>query len=126
MLVNGYRGEVAIRIGGKDRVLRFGWSGIALLQQELGQDFDVKISQAMTNLDLAALAKVLAIGLRDSWPDVTAEMIVQESPPIAMVNEKIMLGLKRAFHGEAPAEPDENPRKGRLQTALQRIGLLRV
>jgi hypothetical protein len=122
-MVNGYRGEVAFRIGGQDHVLWFGWPGIALLQQELGADFDVKIGQAISAPDLPVLAKVLAIGLRESWPGVSVHQITLASPPIATVTDAITVAIKRSFHGmgEVPAEPDKNPPNGRLRKALAKI-----
>jgi hypothetical protein len=120
---NGHRGDVPFRIGGEKHILWFGWSGIALLQEILGTEFDVRINQAIGTLDLQVLAKTLAIGLRNSWPGVTAEMVIDASPPIVSATEAIALGMKRTFHGmgEVPALPDQNPPRGRLPPALAKI-----
>lgn len=124
MTANGYRGEVDIRIGGQLRILRFGWGELSALQAELGEDaFDAKIGAAISALDLPVLAQVLAIGLRESWPGVTPQMITEASPPLAEVTAAITVALKRSFHGmgEVPVSPDQNPPQGRLKRALVRL-----
>ena len=123
MRVNPYRGEVAIRIGERDCVLRFGWTQLKSIKVELGADFDTQIGQALVTTDLDVIARVLVIGLEERWPEVSAEMIEELSPPIDDVSSAITLALKRSFRGleEVPAQPETNP-PGRLKRALKRIG----
>lgn len=124
---NSYRGEASIEIGGRTYLVWYGWPGVALLREEFGEGFDIKITQAMASLDLPVLAKVLAIGLRDSWPGVTAEEIESQSPPITPVTEAISLALRRTFRGneEVRDEPDASPPR-RLRRALARIWFWRA
>lgn len=122
MMPNSYRGEAPIQLGDRTHILWFGWPGIALLKEEIGDNFDVKITQAMATMDLPVIAKVLAIGLRESWPGVTAEDIERLSPPIAPVTAAISLSLRRTFHGNEGVrdEPEAHP-PGRLRRALRRM-----
>lgn len=120
-MVNPVRGEASIELDGKAYVVWYGWPGVVMLREQIGEDFDIKITTAMTKLDLPVLAAALAIGLRDSWPGVTAEAIAARSPPIRPVCDAIALALARTFHGtgEVP-EPEPNP-PTRLRRALSRI-----
>jgi hypothetical protein len=124
-MANPLRGEVVIELDGKGYLVWYGWAGVTLLREQLGDDFDVKITAAMATLDLPVLAAALAIGLRDAWPGVTAERIAELSPPIRPVVDAISTSLHRTFHGlaEAPAEPDQNPpsRPSRLRRVLAAI-----
>lgn len=117
MTVNPYRGEAALVIGGEAHTVFFGWGGIAALRSEFGENFDVAITQAIAAQDLETIAKVLAVGLRQSWPGVTSEAIMDASPPIAKSIEAVMLAWKRTFQGdeEVRDEPAENPRRKRRQ-----------
>ncbi|MBX6427137.1 MAG: hypothetical protein IRZ09_14575 [Variibacter sp.] len=119
-MINPYRGEAEIEIAGRTYVLWFGWPGIAMLKSQLGDNFDVELARAMAGQDLRVLAKVLAIGLRDSWPGVTPEQIERLSPPIARTIEAVSTALRRTYQGEeAAAEPQRNPpRLRRLRKAM--------
>jgi hypothetical protein len=110
-VINPYRGEVAIEIAGRPRILRYGWAEIAALQAALGEDFSTRIAQAMAATDGNVLAQVLAIGLKHDWPEVTAEAIVEASPPIAATIEAINRALTLAFHGVkgVPDDPAARP-----------------
>lgn len=122
-MVNPIRGEASIEIGGRTYLVWYGWPGVTLLREQIGDDFDVKITTAMATLDMPVLAAALAIGLRESWPGVTGEQLAACSPPIRPVVGTISLALQRTFYGleEVPAEPDPNPPKGRLRRALAAI-----
>lgn len=126
-MINAYRGEVAFDLAGKKLMLRYGWDGIARLKAEFGDEWDAVLVQAMAGTDMPAIAKFLAIGLRESWPDASAAEIERIQPPIRPSFEAIKLGLNLTFHGtkEPPAEPAANPPPGRLMTALRRISFWR-
>jgi hypothetical protein len=109
--MNPYRGEIGIEIAGTLRVLRFGWSEIALLQSAYGEDFTTRMMQAIVAVDLKTIADILVIGLRRDWPEVSAETIIEASPAIALVTEAINDALTAAFKGPkgVPDDPATRP-----------------
>lgn len=112
--MNPYRGEVALEIGGASRTLRYTWASVQELRREFGPDFDNRISESIVALDLDAIAKALVPGLRENWPDVTAEAVTALSPPIALTVNALQRALNYAFNGPAeaasPKEPANPPR----------------
>ena len=119
---NAYRGEASLDFGGGDvRALRYTWSAIVELRATLGDDWETKINEALISLDLAALSKILAVGLRETWPDVSAGAVMGHSPPISDAAAAIRLALHRAFFGaktlpEVAAERSANPLKRAIET----------
>lgn len=123
MSVNQYRGEVLLAIAGKQHAVRYTWDGIARLKAEFGAEWDAVLSTALASTDLDVVAKFLAIGLRESWPDVTAADVASAEPPIRAAYAAINQALNLTFHGtpEAPAEPVANPPAISLWSAVRRL-----
>lgn len=74
---------------------------------QIGPDFDSKISHAAVVTDLDTIAKAVAIGA-----GVTVDQVRDASPPITATVTALIGALNLAFNGqrEAPAaEPGENP-----------------
>ena len=97
----------------------FTWDRIAQLIDAFGVEFDTKISTAARNSDVATLAAIVAIGNGD----MTADEVMQASPPIQPTTEALITALNYAFHGTAgaPQLADENPTiAARLLTSLVR------
>lgn len=121
MQVNPLRGETVVTLNGTPYRLFFGWEGLMLLQQALGRtDIDIAISELVAKLDLPALAKIMAIGLRDAWPGVTAEAILRASPPIAAVLPPVTQALRLTFDGGQEVPPEANPPRRPIVRALKR------
>lgn len=121
--------HITIRLEGKDYAVRYDWTAIARLQQEIGVDFDTQIARAQAELNTDVLAKALAIGINQ--PEVTPEFVKQCSPPFASVLAVITDALSIAFHGSTSPQPEEdapeNPPHARpssswIARCVQRIG----
>lgn len=117
--MNPYRGEVALELDGKPHVLRFTWSALVQLRADFGSDFDTRLSAAMLDLDLEAIAKALAIGLRHAHPDITPARVMDGSPTITAATDALQTALRLAFHGpgEVVAKASQNP----LRAAASRL-----
>ena len=127
-IANPYRGEVSIDLAGSPRVLRYTWAAVMELRAEYGADFDARISEAIMAMDLDALSKILAIGLRTTYAECTARTVVDASPPISAAVNAVQSALRLAFHGPegAPATPASHPTKAapsRLQSIRSWLAL---
>ena len=129
MLTNGYNGEASLVVPGRGECrVRYSWDAIARLKTDLGDDWDTAISKAMLAADLDVIAKALAIGLREGWPDVTPDAVKAANPPIALAYSAVRQALNLAFLGtvEAPAAPDQNPpKRGQIARALAAMAFWR-
>jgi len=94
-MTNSYRGEIDVKGVGQ---LRFTWDRIAQLRDELGGDFDEKITKAAMENDVVTMAAVVAIGT-----GLSAEKVNEASPPIIPTFNAIIAALNLAFHGETQA-----------------------
>lgn len=121
MAVNAYKGEATVDLGGVSHVLRFDWEGFAILREQLGDTFEVETAQALAKFDLSYVAKVLAVGLRESCPGITPEEIMKAAPPIGPVAEAISLAYRRTWWGPA-GKPPEEPKPNPLMRLLGAIG----
>ncbi len=103
--MNEQRDEIGLEIGGKLRPLVFDWETLARLRAELGPDFDAGLTQAFYDLDVKAIAVVLAIGFKRDWPEVTPELVMQAAPPLVTTIKALGQALNLALYGstEAPA-----------------------
>jgi hypothetical protein len=119
-MVNPYKGEAVVELDGKPYALRYDWQGFALLREQLGESFEIETAQALAKFDLEFVAKVLAVGLRESAPGITWQEIMAKAPPIGPVSEAISLAFRRTWWGKEgkPPEPKQNP----LMRLLRTIG----
>lgn len=110
---NALRGEVYVEIAGQPMRLRYDWDAVARLKSELGEAFEIRVSDAIRTWDVDTLSVVLSIGLRHEHPEATPEAIRAASPPLGPCQQAIIEALNLAFHGttEVPDQPDENPPK---------------
>ncbi len=113
---NERRGEIALDVAGESRLLVFDWNALARLESELGEDFDQKIAQAGYKMDLGTLAIALAVGFTKHWPEVTAQLITEEAPPVIKTMEVLGKALNLAFYGseEAPEAVENPPEMSRI------------
>jgi hypothetical protein len=102
---NEHRGEVSIVIDGKPRTVIFDWDAIARLKNALGTDFDGKIAQAGSELDMETLAVALSVGLQRGWPKVSPTVVQAQSPPVVEVIRVLGDALNLAFYGNTEAPP---------------------
>lgn len=110
-MANSYRGQVELDIAGRRRTLRYSWAAILALREEFGDGFDSALTDAMMQMDLPRISTAIAIGLREDWPDCTADDVMRASPPISPSLAAVQKALELAFHGPegAPPERPENP-----------------
>jgi hypothetical protein len=114
MTANAHKGEVSLLLGGKEHIVLYDWNALAKVQAQLGTDFDRKLAEATTQMNVAVLADVLSAGL-ERHNAMTADEIKAASPPVMDVVMAIIKAMNIAFHGtttpakEAKADAEENP-----------------
>ena len=72
--MNPLTGECPVQLGDQTYTLRFTWAAVAEVQAAYGDDPKLE--------DMATLAAVGAAGLRAHHPEMTAERLMELSPPI--------------------------------------------
>ncbi|WP_137387966.1 GTA-gp10 family protein [Rhodoligotrophos defluvii] len=120
MIANPYRGEVVVSLDGEPHLVRFSWHAIAALQARYGQGFAATVSQALASYDVATMAEVLAIGLAERHPEMTADKIMASSPPMVTVAAKVTEALNLAFHGPQGLGTEDRETKANPQPARWR------
>ena len=73
-MANPHRGEVAVTIDGKERILRFPMKALAELQEHLG----IKDIKEFINVDMSNFGTLLIFlfhGLSSRWPELTFEQL---------------------------------------------------
>lgn len=98
--MNRITGEKIIQIQGKPHVLRFTWRAVAEVTKKYGDNPNL--------FDPEVIASVAAAGLRDRHPDMTAERIMEISPPLVPFAKDVQEALTWAYFGaeEAAASGD--------------------
>lgn len=108
-MANEQRGEVDIKIGGKNRTLRFGFNEIAQLEQRL-EGRSVLRLMAEGNFGLWALREALYVGLLASSPKITpgrvGEWVGADMANIGYYSAKIGEALA-AFMPKGATEDDD-------------------
>lgn len=82
--------------------LRYDWHAIGRLTDEIGKDFDARISAAARDFDVDVIARVVAIGLGGDW---TADAVKDAAPPMVPTVSAVLEALNVAFHGQREAPP---------------------
>lgn len=93
---NKFTGEVPITIGGKKCSLVYDWKAIAAVQTNYGNS---PISELLSVANTRALAVLLSIGLEKHHPEITAEQILNESPPYIPAVKAVDQALAYAYFG---------------------------
>lgn len=87
--------------------LRFTWSALNLIKDELGADYTDTLSRALDERNLDALAIAIAAGT-----DQTPDEVMAESPPIEPMYKAVVSALVEAFHGpDGPQEGEQREGK---------------
>ncbi len=119
---NSYRGDVALKIGGKQYTLKYDWTAVVQLKTEFGKEFDMEVSLAITEMDLPVLAKILAIGLECyQLGKFTDQDILSLSPPIVPIIGAIQKAISCAYYGEGEAPSDRPTIPERMWNVLMTL-----
>jgi len=108
--MNPVTGQKIIVVGGEPLTLRFTWAALAEIEHKYGDNPNL--------FDPEIVATVAAAGLREKHPDITAERIMQLSPPLMPFMRDVQQALRWAYFGAEPtpeAVPDavkKNPSGG--------------
>jgi hypothetical protein len=97
MANNRYTGETEVRIAGQTYTLLYDWKGLAELRT-INKEHN--LFSASGEFDPERVAKVLEIGFRRYHSDMTAEKIMDISPPFMEVMEMIDRAMNRAAYGQ--------------------------
>ena len=117
--MNPVTGEKLIEIGGQKCVLKFTWKALAEIEAKFGENPNL--------FNAGVLSKVAAAGLRDRQPEMTAEKIMEISPPLVPFAHAIQTAMQWAYFGaesipEASKEVKKNlPTDGLLARIRQRF-----
>ena len=104
---NKYTGEVEITMGGEDYILALDWKAMSKIYSD-----DACGPHALRNLFMLSpdsLAKVTAYALERNHPEMTADKVMELSPPMNLVLEKLGRAVLFALKGtdeEVNDEPD--------------------
>lgn len=96
---NKYTGEVPLNIGDKKGVLVYDWNALALVRSNLTQQEMDNLAQ----LHPEKLALLTAAGFKKKNPEITAEVIMEISPPIMELANAVDRALLFAYHGPEAA-----------------------
>lgn len=96
-MANKYTAVVKIQIGKQTYDLVYNWNAIAEVKSFYSGD-DI-ITKLNTGTDPILLAKVLAAGLRENHPEITATQIIKYSPPIFKMVKAIDEAMSYAYFG---------------------------
>lgn len=99
MHANPYTGEVQIEIAKKKRTIVFDFHALSALHSQFADEMRGGYIDVMKINDPVKLAGVLAIGLKEKHPDMTAEAIMEARPPLAFVKAQLDKALAYAYFG---------------------------
>lgn len=106
--MNKITGEKAVIIQGRTYVLRFTWRAVAEVSHKFGDNPNL--------FDPETIAAVAAIGFKEKHPELTAEAIMDMSPPLVPFAKEVQTALQWAYFGpenpEATAEKKSHPITG--------------
>lgn len=93
--MNKYTGETFIELGGKSYTIVFDWKALAAVRSLYGDEQDALLMRG----DVNAVANVLACGLMRHHPEMTAEKIIDLSPPFIPTVKALDVALNAAYYG---------------------------
>lgn len=105
--MNPVTGEKKVSINGKPYVLRFTWAALAEMEAKHGDNPNL--------LKPDILASVAESGFRQHHPEMTAERIMELSPPMVPFAKAVQEAIKWACFGGEPVP--ESTQKKSLRSA---------
>jgi hypothetical protein len=113
-VMNKVTGEKIIEIGGERYVMRFTWRVLSELEQKYGDKPNL--------FDPVVIADFAAGGMRKKHPEMTAEKIMELSPPLIPCANAVQEALKWAYFGPGEMPQMDDVKKNRMMVGLlQRI-----
>jgi hypothetical protein len=113
--MNPVTGEKIVTIQGRAYTVRYTWRALAEIEAAYGD------SPNLFNAEV--LAKVAAAGMKEKHPDITAEGIMDLSPPLVPFARDIQQALQWAYFGAGaiPDMADDVKKKGLTAGLWKRI-----
>ena len=114
--MNRITGERTVDINGQGYVMRFTWRALAEIEADYGDNPNLFKPEV--------LAKVTAAGLREKHPDMTAERIMELSPPLMPLCVAVREAIQWAYFGTETVPKTEartEVKKNRLADGLSRL-----
>lgn len=98
---NKITGEVMLKMGGVDYTLQYTWRAQAKLNALLeNNDIDVVLNGS----DPEKLAAIITFGLEKHHPEITADFILEQSPPLIPTVTTLIKALNYARFGSDVAQ----------------------
>lgn len=99
--MNKYKGEYDIKIQGEVYKVTFTWNALS----KIFSKYDEKILDNIAGSKPEILADILAIGLQENHPDVTADWVIKSRVPFIPSIQAIQGALMYGLYGdEVPEE----------------------
>lgn len=100
--MNKYTGEVGIKLDGKEYTVIYDLRALAAIQSKYGNDTIATLrAETITAMEMA---DILSIGLKRHHPEMTADVILDLSPPLIVMSDAVNLAIAYAWFG--PTELD--------------------
>jgi len=114
--VNPITGEVEVQLNGETFTLRFDWNALAAIEEAHGENPNLFTPDVV--------ASVAAIGFKRHHPEMTAERIMEISPPLMPFAQTVQKALQWSYFGlEFIPDEDEDSKK---KTSPDRGGFWRL
>jgi hypothetical protein len=114
-MINQYKGEYLIDIGGQSYKLVYDWNALAVVSVNYSP---AKVASLYNTIDPKTLAGVLAAGLIKHHPEITAEKIIEISPAYMPCVEAVDKAMAYAYFG---TDEIKSEKKNLLANLIQRI-----
>ena len=105
-------GEFVIEVAGHEYRLRYDWKALSEVEAAHGD------TPNLWNAEVAA--SVAAFGFRRNHPDMTAERILELSPPLVPFIKAIQTALQWAYFGPEAVQDDDKKKAHQLKAGLLR------
>ena len=114
--MNPINGEKKVTINGQGYTMRFTWRALAAIESEFGDNPNL--------FNAEVLSKVAAMGFAEAHPDMTADKIMELSPPLMPFCAAVREAIQWAYFGTEAmpkAEPETEVKKNRVAGMLSRL-----
>ena len=91
---------MSVSIGGKPLKLVYDWAALSALRTSFT---DAQIEGVVSGKLFEPLADMVAIGLARHQPDITAEWVREQSPPLLLIIKAVNEALNFAYFGAGTA-----------------------